>query len=94
MATEDQASSAELTLANPAQESDTAMDPPAVTTDDTTTITTAATATVVPATVLADNRLQSLDLFNENTVQQLCDGFLHIFQPELLRVQDSLRELT
>ena len=39
-------------------------------------------------------KMQPLDLFGEADVQQLCDGFLHIFQPELLSVQDSLRELT
>ena len=39
-------------------------------------------------------QMQCLQLFGEEVEQQLSEGFLHLFQPELLHVQDSLRELT
>ena len=38
--------------------------------------------------------VEPLDLFSPESVTALSDGFLHIFQPELMRVQDSLTQLT
>lgn len=39
-------------------------------------------------------QLEVLELFSAESVDALSEGFLHIFQPELLRVQQSLNELT
>jgi len=105
MATEGVSSTTELTVANPDQEVTGAAAPTTAGTGtgsgtDTGTgsgTDTGTTASVPMTTVAAPvpmAQLESLDLFSESTVQQLCDGFLHIFQPELLQVQDSLRELT
>ena len=92
MTTVDTSSSAELTIAhsdNPGKESATS--PPAPAAAAAAATTTMTTGSGGSNTSL---HLESLDLFNESAVQQLCGGFLQIFQPELLRVQDSLRELT
>ena len=93
MTTVDTSSSAELTIAhsdNPSKESATYPPAPAA------AAAAAATTTMTTGSGGSNTslHLESLDLFNESAVQQLCGGFLQIFQPELLRVQDSLRELT
>ena len=49
---------------------------------------------IVEMTTTPLEPLDPLDLFSSDSVASLSDGFLNIFQPELLRVQDSLRELT
>lgn len=36
----------------------------------------------------------SLNVFSEEAIDELSQGFLHTLQPEVLRVEQSLNELT
>ena len=48
-----------------------------------------------PPKVVGDRkkRIEPLDLFSQETVDNLAGGFLAVFEPELVRVEQSLAEL-
>ena len=43
---------------------------------------------------IEQDNVESVSMFSEETVQNLTDGFLELLQPEVVRVQKSLEELT
>lgn len=45
-------------------------------------------------TATAEDDLEIVDLFNEDTKKSLNDGFLSYFLPEVTRLQESFHELT
>ncbi len=51
------------------------------------------TIAIEPAVIQSSDSNEPINLFTDETVENLTNGFLEILQPEVTRVQKSLEEL-